>query len=323
MRKIIGMALAVLLLLGVCLACTSCELEGTTAYTQLRDHVNKKVSPEEGLLMISEENDSVNVAVTPESNGQMHVQAMVSDGSSYYYAVILVLTNDTDAYDAYFSVTYGGMVELAKATATVNASQYTGLDDLVFLDTNISAMSEGSYRQIATGLLNTLLLKLDTYCQKNVSISVDDFGFGALADNYRYTPETTTADADLGGAFSPARLKLAGTMVVVGMGMVFLVLAILWCVLIIFKKVMYDGANKKKEKNAVSETVTDAAADNEAVASIADATVCAEDDGAVVAAITAAIAEMISSDESLSREFAGGFKVVSFRKKSGKGAWNK
>ena len=323
MKKIISMALAVLLLLTTCLLCTSCDMEKTTAYTQLRDHVNKTASPETGILVISEEKASVNVAIAAESDGKIHVQALVADGSSYYYGMILVLTDDTDTYEAFFSVTYGGMVEIAQASAAVNANHYTGQEQLVFRDTNIPAMSESSYRDVATGLLNTLLLTLDTYCQKNVSISVEDFGFRTLADNYRYTPVDAEPEADLGGAFSVERLKLAGIMIVVGMGMVFLVLAILWGVLIIFKKGMYDRANKQKETVIASNVVTSAEPDNEAVAAIVGAMAFAEDDGAIAAAITAAIAEMIASDENLSREFAGGFKVVSFRKKSGKGAWNK
>ena len=44
----------------------------------------------------------------------------------------------------------------------------------------------------------------------------------------------TTNAADLGGAFSPERLSYAGQMTLLGMLMVFLVLAILWGILTLF-----------------------------------------------------------------------------------------
>ena len=94
-----------------------------------------------------------------------------------------------------------------------------------------------------------------------------------------------------------------------GMGMVFLVLAILWMVLLIFKKVFYKDPNKQEKKE---EAPTEAPAPVAAPA----------DDGALVAAITAAVAAYIDSDPALSSQFAGGFRVVSFKKKNGKTSWN-
>ncbi len=139
------------------------------------------------------------------------------------------------------------------------------------------------------------------------------------------TDMSADTEEDLGGAFSLERLKLAGIMLLVGMGMVFLVLAILWAVLIIFKKVMYDGAGKKKEKAEKPTAPTVPAADtpdDAMIAAVAGVVAYQADDGAIAAAITAAIAETIASDPALSREFAGGFRVVSFERKSGKRAWN-
>lgn len=327
MKKIVSLILSVLLVLGVCLTTASCNLETVTGYTRLRDHM-KEISPDVEPVIISGAQDSVKVAVAPEADGEISVQAMTSGGNNYFYSLELVLTNGTDDYEAVFAVstyTVLGMSTLAEATAKIMGGHYTGEEDLVFAETDIPAVSEPSYRQIAAGLLNAMLLVLDTYCQKNASMSVDDLGFVALSDIYRYTPEDAAPEQDLGGAFSTERLALAGTMIVVGMGMVFLVLAILWGVLIIFKKVMYDGTGRKKEKATPVEKATPAAPapDDEMVAAIAGAMAYAQDDGAIAAAITAAISEMIASDENLSREFAGGFRVVSFRKKSGKGAWNK
>ena len=102
-----------------------------------------------------------------------------------------------------------------------------------------------------------------------------------------------------------------------GMGMVFLVLAILWMVLLIFKKVFYkDPAKQEKKEEAPAPAAPAAPA-----ASVAPAAPAA-DDGALVAAITAAVAAYIDSDPALSSQFAGGFRVVSFKKKNGKTSWN-
>ena len=43
---------------------------------------------------------------------------------------------------------------------------------------------------------------------------------------------------------------------------------------------------------------------------------------AALDAITAAVAAYIDSDPALSSRFAGGFRVVSFKKKNGKTSWN-
>ena len=128
-----------------------------------------------------------------------------------------------------------------------------------------------------------------------------------------YSKLIAHAEEDLGGAFSPARLSMAGLMIIQGMGMVFLVLAILWMVLLIFKKVFYKDlakASKAPKETKAAEP-----------APVAPAAPVASDD-ALVAAITAAVAAYIDSDPALSSQFAGGFRVVSFKKKNGKTSWN-
>lgn len=121
------------------------------------------------------------------------------------------------------------------------------------------------------------------------------------------------------GLFSPERWVYAGEMLVLGVGMVFLVLAILWGILTIFAKTM-GGVKKsaKKEKPAKVETKPTPAP----APTAAPAPAVAASDDAIVAAITAAIAMTIDSDPALSSQFAGGFRVVSFRKKNGKTSWN-
>ena len=62
-----------------------------------------------------------------------------------------------------------------------------------------------------------------------------------------------TAVADLGGAFSAERLALAGQMVLIGMGMIFAVLGLLWGVLAMFKIVFARPEPKKKAASAPAE----------------------------------------------------------------------
>ena len=103
---------------------------------------------------------------------------------------------------------------------------------------------------------------------------------------------------------------------VLGLLMVFAVLALLWGVLAIFKVIFYDIPEKRKKAKA-SETKTETAPAPEAAAAPAPVTV--QDDGAIVAAITAALSEYFAE----SGEYSGGFRVVSFRKSQSGSAWNK
>jgi sodium pump decarboxylase gamma subunit len=120
--------------------------------------------------------------------------------------------------------------------------------------------------------------------------------------------------ADLGGAFSPERLAYAGKMTLLGMMMVFAVLAILWGILILFKVVFAakDTAPKKsaKEKPVESVPLVEEAPD-----------VAEQTDDELVAILTAAVAAYIES-EGQSESYAGGFRVVSFRRTGGGRSWN-
>lgn len=121
------------------------------------------------------------------------------------------------------------------------------------------------------------------------------------------------------GLFSPERWIYSGEMLALGVGMVFLVLAILWGILTIFAKTM--GGVKKSAKEEKPAKVEPKPAPAPVPTAAPAPTVAASDD-AIVAAITAAIAMTIDSDPALSSQFAGGFRVVSFRKKNGKTSWN-
>lgn len=136
----------------------------------------------------------------------------------------------------------------------------------------------------------------------------------ALTERLTETVSETMTEAvteDLGGFMSSARLELAGQVVLIGLGMIFAVLALLWGILAIFGKVM--TRTKKQPAPAESEPPMETAAPavDEPVAAVATDT---EDDGELVAVITAAVVAAIASDEMLSSRFESGFRVVSFKK---------
>ena len=119
--------------------------------------------------------------------------------------------------------------------------------------------------------------------------------------------------ADMGGAFSPERLALAGQMTLLGMGMVFAVLAVLWGVLVIFKMIF--AKPEKKVKPAPAAPKAEPVVVPEPVVAPA-----ASNDAELIAVLTAAIA---AYEASLGNEVApGGFRVVSFRRANGGKAWN-
>ena len=125
---------------------------------------------------------------------------------------------------------------------------------------------------------------------------------------------TAKALSDLGGAFSPERLALAGQMTLLGMGMIFAVLATLWGVLAIFK-LIFAKPEKKKAKPAPEAPKAEPVVVPEPVVAPA-----ATDDAELIAVLTAAIA---AYEASLGNEVApGGFRVVSFRRANGGKAWN-
>ncbi len=131
---------------------------------------------------------------------------------------------------------------------------------------------------------------------------------------------TASAEVDYGGAFSMDRLALAGQVTLVGLLIVFFVLAILWGVISISKIFLYDIPLKKKQKEELAAKVSATVQDSEEVQStavlepvptVADT---AENDGETVAAITAAIQAYLLAEQG--NAYRGGFVVVSFKKRS-------
>ena len=118
------------------------------------------------------------------------------------------------------------------------------------------------------------------------------------------------------------RLEIALQGTVTGMVMVFAVLGLLAVILTLSKVVFYDIPNRKSEKTKKESAPAPVAVET-APADVAPVTADApvQDDGELVAVITAAVAAMIESSD-YKNEFAGGFRVVSF-KRSTQSAWNR
>ena len=119
---------------------------------------------------------------------------------------------------------------------------------------------------------------------------------------------------DLGGALSLERWAYAGRMTLIGMVMIFAVLAILWGVLVIFEKVLSKNVSKTVKTAPVSPAPAPAA-EPIPVASTSD-------DEITVAVIAAAVAAYMADAGESEAVYDGGFRVVSFRRVQGGKAWN-
>ena len=317
MKKIISLSLAALMLVTVLLLATSCGMESMTGYTRLRDHI-KAVGGDEPFVKLDAAKVGINsaaVTVITTEEGEQYVRLIgyaINTASGKVFQVRLNMTGSPEKAELVYEVLNASTAQqISMGTATVLLTHYTGEDYITFNEVKgMDVTSELTHRNQARVLLNSLLLALDTYTTESLDMDLHELGFIALSAKYMAPTESAEAEEDLGGAFSPARLSMAGLMIIQGMGMVFLVLAILWIVLMIFKKVFYKEpktTTKKVEEPAPAAPVAAAPAN----------------DDALVAAITAAVAAYIDSDPALSSQFAGGFRVVSFKKKNGKTSWNR
>ena len=105
-----------------------------------------------------------------------------------------------------------------------------------------------------------------------------------------------------------ATLTQGASVAVVGIGIVFSILALLWIVLELFKLFFYVLPNRKAAK---TEAAPSAVAPQPAVT---EAPAPQADNGALIAAITAAITAY-RAEEGTTGSYAGGFRVVSFKRK--------
>ncbi len=130
--------------------------------------------------------------------------------------------------------------------------------------------------------------------------------------------------AELGGAFSPERWAYAGKMTLIGMLMIFAVLAILWLVLAIFKvifagKTPKEAKPKKEEKKSKVAHAPTGSTDDVLQAVIAAGLEAYREDKEkeLVAVLTAAVSAYREAEGE-----SGAFRVVSFRRASGRRSWN-
>ena len=112
--------------------------------------------------------------------------------------------------------------------------------------------------------------------------------------------------------FSAEAWKYVGEMILLGMGMIFTVLAILWAILSIFKLVFVGKEQKPATPKVEVAPAPRAPAVEKPVAVSAPA-----DDTQLIAVLTAAIAAYRSAEGETS-----GFRVVSFKRTTGGRAWN-
>ena len=117
------------------------------------------------------------------------------------------------------------------------------------------------------------------------------------------------------GPFSSERLALSGEMILIGMGMIFAVLTILWGVLAMFKFIFAKPAPKKAEAPAPVESAP-------VIEPEPEADLYASNDDELVAVITAAVAAYMA-EENGGEGPVGGFRVVSFRRADQARAWNR
>ncbi len=315
MKSTIRKILAVALLAIICLSVVACEVETTSAYNTLFDHLQNKVGVGTAVRLPSED-DTLTPFTYIEENASgeliLYLSIQQQTNGDGYRVDIKLESGNPDSLSWIYRRAKGTEI-LARADATIDLRSYTGAELIAFDNSEGIPLSElTTHRVYATDLTNAALLALDEYCGKNLAVSVKDFGFVSLSSSFLYEDQTITESEKLGGAFSGARLSYALRMTLMGMVMVFAVLGLLWAVLAIFKKV-FSGQKSAKPK----------AIDTVEATPMPAPSAPSTDDAATVAAITAAIAAMIESDPALRSQFAGGFRVVSFKKKSGKTAWNR
>ena len=114
------------------------------------------------------------------------------------------------------------------------------------------------------------------------------------------------------GASFADRTAEALRMVLMGMVMIFLVLSIIMLVLMLMERI-FAKASKEKPVTEAPKAVEPAPAPAPVVQT--------QDDGAVIAAITAAISAVLAAENG-TETYEGGFRVVSFKRSTRKSTWN-
>ena len=121
--------------------------------------------------------------------------------------------------------------------------------------------------------------------------------------------------------FSAEAWVYAGEMTLLGILMVFSVLAILWAVLAIFKLVFAGKSQEepKPVKVKAEKPAKPVETKQKPVAPASVAPAATQSDAELVAVITAAVAAYMAEEGT---EYTGGFRVVSFKRVRGGRTWN-
>ena len=139
-----------------------------------------------------------------------------------------------------------------------------------------------------------------------------------------FMPVFAAAEAFAYGTWGE-KFALCGRMLLTGMGTVFLVLVILWGVIAVFGAVA--KMSERREQQRIMEEVRNSPAPNDmkkpappapAVPAEEPEAVSGEDDGVLIAVITAAIEAYRAAEG----KPAGSYRVVSFRQKKTRKSWN-
>lgn len=123
----------------------------------------------------------------------------------------------------------------------------------------------------------------------------------------RYLAETTKFVDNYGNDMLARFVQAGIPTAVLGIATVFVVLALVWGCLEVFKYVFYTLPESKKKAASNVEAVTPA----EVVETVEESS----DDGEIVAAIIAAITAFRAEESGEGGKKSGGFRVVSFRKR--------
>ena len=131
----------------------------------------------------------------------------------------------------------------------------------------------------------------------------------------------TTSNVDYGKAFSSERVSLAVEVTLIGMLLIFAVLAFLWIILTIFQKVMARDTvkptiNPKQVPAPATAMPVPVAVEPVPVSAVSN------DDEIIAAVIAAAVAAYMADEGNTETAYNGGFRVVSFRRVQGGKAWN-
>jgi Na+-transporting methylmalonyl-CoA/oxaloacetate decarboxylase gamma subunit len=118
------------------------------------------------------------------------------------------------------------------------------------------------------------------------------------------------------------RVAYALRMLIVGLGAVFAILALLWGVLVLSRILLHDmpARRREEEKAESAKPSTPAVVQPVVPAPVPVVQPAAQDNGALIAVITAAVSAAMADEGTLP---PGGFRVVSFRRTSNAGAWNR